>query len=54
MGLAWVLIHNKSWCIMDPPIAQPDAPNDLVSDEGHADCKVANNTKTDEEAVEYS
>ena len=19
MGLAWLLIHNKSWCIMDPP-----------------------------------
>ena len=19
MGLAWLLFHNKSWCIMDPP-----------------------------------
>jgi hypothetical protein len=34
-------------------VSKPDTPNDLVSEEGHADCKVANNTKTDEEAVEH-
>ena len=33
-------------------VPKTDSPNDLVSEEGHADCKVANDTKTDEEAVE--